>query len=156
MELGTFLGKNRQMALSQCIKRRHLAQKNLEFHTGVKKCRFGNFSERVCMAVPCYYWPSKRTKLWSKIRKDKKKQFIHSPISMACSITSLSGIKALGNKIELFRILTRHSFISFRLFLAYISSINLDMDCMLLSANLFNCPLSCFSNRLVSLLPEIK
>ena len=91
-----------------------------------------------------------------KSEKTKKQQFIHSPISMACSITSLSGIKALGNKIELFRILTRHSFISFRLFLAYISSINLDMDCMLLSANLFNCPLSCFSNRLVSLLPEIK
>jgi hypothetical protein len=34
------------MALSQCIKRRHLAQKKFEFHAGVKKCHFGNFSER--------------------------------------------------------------------------------------------------------------
>ena len=33
------------MALSQCIKRRHLTQKFFEFHEGVKKCHFGNFSE---------------------------------------------------------------------------------------------------------------
>ena len=45
------------MALSQCIKRRHLAQKNLKFHAGVKKCHFGNFSERAGMAVPCQCSP---------------------------------------------------------------------------------------------------
>ena len=45
------------MALSQCIKRRHLAQKNFEFHAGVKKCHFGNFSERAGMAVPCQCSP---------------------------------------------------------------------------------------------------
>ena len=33
------------MALSQCIKRRRLAQKKIKFHAGVKKCHFGNFSE---------------------------------------------------------------------------------------------------------------
>ena len=41
------------MALSHCIKRRHLAQKIFEFHAGVKKCHFGYFSERAGMAVPC-------------------------------------------------------------------------------------------------------
>ena len=41
------------MALSQCIKRRHLAKKIFEFHAGVKKCHFGYFSERAGMAVPC-------------------------------------------------------------------------------------------------------
>jgi hypothetical protein len=53
MELGTLLGKNNSMALSQYIKRRHLAPKNVKFHAGVKKCHFGNFSERTGMAVPC-------------------------------------------------------------------------------------------------------
>ena len=47
------------MALSQCIKRRHLAQKNFKFHAGVKKCYFGNFSERAGMAVPCQCGPQK-------------------------------------------------------------------------------------------------
>ena len=31
------------MALSQCIKKRFFAQNIFEFHTGVKKCHFGNF-----------------------------------------------------------------------------------------------------------------
>jgi hypothetical protein len=41
------------MALSQHIKRRQLPQKIFKFHAGVKKCHFGNFSERAGMAVPC-------------------------------------------------------------------------------------------------------
>jgi len=41
------------MALSQYIKRRHLAKKLFKFHAGVKKYHFGNFSERARMAVPC-------------------------------------------------------------------------------------------------------
>ena len=45
------------MALSQCIKRRHLAQKFFEFHAGVKKCHFGNFLERAGMAAPCQCSP---------------------------------------------------------------------------------------------------
>ena len=45
------------MALSQCIKRRNLAQKIFEFHAGVKKCHFGNFSARAGMAVPCQCSP---------------------------------------------------------------------------------------------------
>ena len=122
---------------------------------GLKSVVLAIFHKGLGWPCPVITGPQKGQNCDQKLEKTKKQQFIHSPISMACSITSLSGIKALGNKIELFRILTRHSFISFRLFLAYISSINLDMDCMLLSANLFNCPLSCFSNRLVSLLPEI-
>ena len=28
-------------------------KKKFEFHAGVKKCHFGNFSERAGMAVPC-------------------------------------------------------------------------------------------------------
>ena len=45
------------MSLSQCIKRRHLTQKFFEFHEGVKKCHFGNFSERAGMAGPCSFGP---------------------------------------------------------------------------------------------------
>ena len=45
------------MALSQCIKGRHLAQKSFKFHPGVKKCHFGNFSKRTGMAVPCQCGP---------------------------------------------------------------------------------------------------
>ena len=33
---------------SQCIKRKHLEQKKFKFHAVVKKCHFGNFSEKVC------------------------------------------------------------------------------------------------------------
>ena len=29
--------------------------KNLEFHVGVIKCHFGNFSDKTGMAVPCWY-----------------------------------------------------------------------------------------------------
>ena len=32
-----------------------MVQKNLEFHAGVKKCHFDNFSEWAGMAVPCQY-----------------------------------------------------------------------------------------------------
>ena len=50
-------GKWHSMALSQYIKRKHLAQKFFEFHAEVKKCHFGNFSERAGMAVPCQCGP---------------------------------------------------------------------------------------------------
>jgi hypothetical protein len=49
----TFGKKNHLMALSQCIKRRYLAQNFFKFHAGVKKCHFGNFSVRAGMDVPC-------------------------------------------------------------------------------------------------------
>ena len=45
------------MALSQHFKRSNLAQKKFNFHAWVKKCHFGNFSERGGMAVPCQCSP---------------------------------------------------------------------------------------------------
>ena len=41
------------VALSKHFKRSNLAQKFFELHAWVKKCYFGNFSERAGMAVPC-------------------------------------------------------------------------------------------------------
>ena len=49
----TFVKRNHSMALSQYIKRRHLVQTIFKFHREVKKCHFGNFSERAGMAVLC-------------------------------------------------------------------------------------------------------
>ena len=53
----TFVKRNHSMALSQYIKRRHLVQTIFKFHREVKKCHFGNFSERAGMAVSCQYGP---------------------------------------------------------------------------------------------------
>ena len=47
------------MALSKHFKRSNLAQKIFELHAWVKKCHFGNFSERAGMAVPCQCGPQK-------------------------------------------------------------------------------------------------
>ena len=47
------------MALSKHFKRSTLATKNFELHAWVKKCHFGNFSERAGMAVPCLCGPLK-------------------------------------------------------------------------------------------------
>jgi hypothetical protein len=41
------------VALLKHFKRSNLAQKFFELHAWVKKCHFGNFSERAGMAVPC-------------------------------------------------------------------------------------------------------
>jgi hypothetical protein len=40
------------VALSKHFKRSNLAQKKFELHAWVKKCHFGNFSERAGIAVP--------------------------------------------------------------------------------------------------------
>ena len=45
------------VALSKHFKRSNLAQKIL--HAWVKKCHFGNFSEKAGMAVPCQCGPQK-------------------------------------------------------------------------------------------------
>ena len=74
------------------------------------------------------------------------------PINTACSITSLSGVIAFGIMIADFNTFNIHWFISLREFLIYRSSIIRDILCKLDSANLFNCPLTCFSNRVKSLL----
>jgi hypothetical protein len=41
------------VALSKHFKSINLAQKFLELHAWVKKCHFGNFSERAGMALLC-------------------------------------------------------------------------------------------------------
>ena len=40
--------------------------KKFKLHVGVKRCHFGNFSERAGMAVPCYYSPLKNPTLGFK------------------------------------------------------------------------------------------
>jgi hypothetical protein len=40
------------LILSSSIARSHLVQKNFKFHAQIKKCHFGNFSERAGMAMP--------------------------------------------------------------------------------------------------------
>jgi hypothetical protein len=47
------------VALSKPLKRSNLAQKFFELHAWVKKCHFGNFSERPGMALLCYCGPQK-------------------------------------------------------------------------------------------------
>jgi hypothetical protein len=47
------------VALSKHLKISNLTQKKFELHAWVKKCHFGNFSERAGMAVPCYCGPQK-------------------------------------------------------------------------------------------------
>ena len=47
------------MALSKHLKRSSLTQKIFELHAWVKKCHFGNFSERAGMALPCQCGPQK-------------------------------------------------------------------------------------------------
>ena len=47
------------VALSKHFKRSNLAQNVFEFHAWVKKCHFGNFSERAGMAMPCQFGPQK-------------------------------------------------------------------------------------------------
>jgi hypothetical protein len=47
------------VTLSKHFKRSNLDQKFFELHAWVKKCHFGNFSERAGMAVPCSCGPQK-------------------------------------------------------------------------------------------------
>ena len=55
----TCFGLNDLVALSKHFKRSNLAIKNVELHAWVKKCHFGNFSERAGLAVPCWRCPQK-------------------------------------------------------------------------------------------------
>ena len=41
------------LALSKHFKISDMAHKNFELHAWVKKCHFGNFSEKAWMAMPC-------------------------------------------------------------------------------------------------------
>ena len=44
----------------KALQKSNLAQKFFELHAWVKKCHFGNFSERAGMAVPCKCCHQKR------------------------------------------------------------------------------------------------
>ena len=51
--MDAFFGKDQLVALAKHFKKSNLAQNFFELHAwDVKKCQFGNFSERAGMAVP--------------------------------------------------------------------------------------------------------
>ena len=55
------------MTLSKYFKRSNMVQNIFELHAWVKKCHFGNFSERAGMAMPCYCGPQKCIKHFKKM-----------------------------------------------------------------------------------------
>ena len=55
------------VALSKHFKGSNLAQKDFELRAWIKKCHFGNFSERAEMALLCYCGTQKRIIAFEKI-----------------------------------------------------------------------------------------